>query len=102
MSIGSEVHKIWISLRKNRNFRRPKVRKSGLNGLPPFEQARKTALFLFDRTFPGEVGYAPIEEREANLFFNMISELYEKVSVIVRTTQRGSNDPWTRSFGPHP
>ena len=30
-----------------------------------------------------EIGYTPIEKKEANLFFNMISELYEKASIII-------------------
>ena len=34
-----------------------------------------------------EIGYTPIEKREANLFFNMISELYEKASVIITSNK---------------
>jgi len=37
-----------------------------------------------------EIGYTPIERREANLFFNLISEMYEKQSVIIT-----SNKPFT-------
>ncbi len=33
----------------------------------------KSNLFIID-----EIGYTPIERREANLFFNLISEMYEK------------------------
>jgi hypothetical protein len=79
-------------LRKKRNFRSPAIRKSGLGGLPPFEQAWKRALFLLSRTFPDEIGYTPIEKREANLFFNMTSELSEKVSVIV--TSNKNSETW--------
>lgn len=34
-----------------------------------------------------EIGYTPIEKREANLFFSMISELYEKVPLIVTSNK---------------
>ena len=34
-------------------------------------------------TLIDEIGYTPIEKREANLFFNLISEMYEKLSIIV-------------------
>ncbi|MFZ2054889.1 MAG: IS21-like element helper ATPase IstB [Candidatus Aminicenantales bacterium] len=44
-----------------------------------------------------EIGYTPIEKREANLFFNMISELYEKVSVIV--TSNKSFESWAEMMG---
>jgi DNA replication protein DnaC len=44
-----------------------------------------------------EIGYTPIEKREANLFFNMISELYEKVSVIV--TSNKSFEAWAEMMG---
>jgi DNA replication protein DnaC len=44
-----------------------------------------------------EIGYTPIEKREANLFFNMISELYEKVSVIV--TSNKSFETWAEMMG---
>ncbi|MCD6151819.1 MAG: ATP-binding protein, partial [Deltaproteobacteria bacterium] len=38
----------------------------------------KSDLMIIDK-----IGYTPIEKREANLFFNMISEMYEKLSIIV-------------------
>jgi len=44
-----------------------------------------------------EIGYTPIEKREANLFFNMISELYEKASLIV--TSNKSFDSWAEMMG---
>jgi DNA replication protein DnaC len=44
-----------------------------------------------------EIGYTPIEKREANLFFNMISELYEKVSLIV--TSNKSFETWAEMMG---
>jgi DNA replication protein DnaC len=44
-----------------------------------------------------EIGYTPIERREANLFFNLISELYEKASVII-TSNKGFDD-WAEMMG---
>ena len=44
-----------------------------------------------------EIGYTPIEKREANLFFNLISELYEKVSLIV--TSNKSFESWAEMMG---
>lgn len=44
-----------------------------------------------------EIGYTPIEKREANLFFNLISELYEKASVII-TSNKGFDD-WAEMMG---
>ena len=44
-----------------------------------------------------EIGYTPIEKREANLFFNMISEMYEKLSIIV--TSNKSFDAWAEMMG---
>ena len=44
-----------------------------------------------------EIGYTPIERREANLFFNMISEMYEKLSIVV--TSNKSFDAWAEMMG---
>ena len=44
-----------------------------------------------------EIGYTPIEKREANLFFGMISELYEKVPLIV--TSNKSFESWAEMMG---
>jgi DNA replication protein DnaC len=44
-----------------------------------------------------EIGYTPIEKKEANLFFNMISELYEKSSIIL--TSNKSFDVWAEMMG---
>lgn len=52
----------------------------------------KTDLILID-----EIGYTPIERKEANLFFNLISELYEKASVII-TSNKGF-DEWAEMMG---
>lgn len=44
-----------------------------------------------------EIGYTPIERKEANLFFNLISELYEKSSIII-TSNKGF-DSWAEMMG---
>jgi DNA replication protein DnaC len=44
-----------------------------------------------------EIGYSPVEKREANLFFNLISELYEKRSVVI-TSNKGF-DEWAEMMG---
>jgi len=52
----------------------------------------KSSLMVID-----EIGYTPIEKREANLFFGMISEMYEKLSIIV--TSNKSFDAWAEMMG---
>jgi len=47
----------------------------------------KSDLIIID-----EIGYTPIEKREANFFFSLISETYEKASIIV--TSNKSFDAW--------
>lgn len=44
-----------------------------------------------------EIGYTPIEKREANLFFNLISEMYEKQSIII--TSNKSFTAWAEMMG---
>ncbi len=44
-----------------------------------------------------EIGYTPIDKREANLFFSLISELYENSSVII--TSNKSFNMWTEMLG---
>jgi DNA replication protein DnaC len=44
-----------------------------------------------------EIGYTPIEKREANLFFNLISEMYEQQSVII--TSNKSFSVWAEMMG---
>lgn len=44
-----------------------------------------------------EIGYTPIERKEANLFFNLVSELYEKSSIIL-TSNKGF-DSWAEMMG---
>jgi len=44
-----------------------------------------------------EIGYTPIERKEANLFFNLVSELYEKSSIII--TSNKSFSEWSEMMG---
>jgi len=44
-----------------------------------------------------EIGYTPIDRREANLFFNLVSELYEKKSIII-TSNKGF-ETWAEMMG---
>ena len=44
-----------------------------------------------------EIGYTPIERKEANQFFNLVSELYEKKSIII--TSNKSFDGWAEMMG---
>jgi len=44
-----------------------------------------------------EIGYTPIDRKEANLFFNLVSELYEKKSIII-TSNKGFEN-WAEMMG---
>lgn len=44
-----------------------------------------------------EIGYTPIDKREANLFFNLVSEVYEKSSIIL--TSNKSFEDWAEMMG---
>lgn len=52
----------------------------------------KSSLLIID-----EIGYTPIDRKEANLFFNLISELYERSSIII-TSNKGF-DQWSEMMG---
>jgi len=52
----------------------------------------KSSLLIID-----EIGYTPIDRKEANLFFNLISEMYERSSVII-TSNKGF-DQWSEMMG---
>lgn len=52
----------------------------------------KSNLLIID-----EIGYTPIERREANLFFNIVSEMYEKTSIII--TSNKSFSQWAEMMG---
>jgi DNA replication protein DnaC len=44
-----------------------------------------------------EIGYIPIDRKEANLFFNLVSELYERSAIIV--TSNKHFDAWSEMMG---
>ncbi|MBW2975403.1 IS21-like element helper ATPase IstB [Candidatus Woesearchaeota archaeon] len=52
----------------------------------------KSDLIIID-----EIGYSPIERKEANLFFNLVSELYEKKSIIITSNKNFSE--WAEMMG---
>ncbi len=60
-------------------------------------QFRINRLMKSDLVIIDEIGYTPIERKEANLFFNLVSELYEKSSIII--TSNKSFDSWAEMMG---
>lgn len=44
-----------------------------------------------------EIGYTPIDRKEANLFFNLVSELYERASIVI--TSNKSFSEWAELMG---
>lgn len=44
-----------------------------------------------------EIGYTQIDKREANLFFNLVSEVYEKSSIVL--TSNKSFEDWAEMLG---
>ena len=65
--------------------------------------AQRTQMFRLNRILKSnlliidEIGYTPIERREAILFFNLVSELYEKQSIII--TSNKSFSVWAEMMG---
>ena len=43
------------------------------------------------------LGYTPIDRKEANLFFNLISEMYKRTSIII--TSNKDFDQWSEMMG---
>lgn len=66
-------------------------------------EIQKTAAYRIKRIMKAdliiidEIGYTPIERREANLFFNLISETYEQTSLII--TSNKSFESWAEMMG---
>ena len=66
-------------------------------------EIQRTAGFRLRKIFKShvliidEIGYTPIDKREANLFFSLISEMYEKQSIIL--TSNKSFSVWAEMLG---
>lgn len=60
-------------------------------------QFRLNRLTKCDLVIIDEIGYTPIDRKEANLFFNLVSELYESTSIII--TSNKSFDDWSEMMG---
>jgi len=58
---------------------------------------RVSRILKADLIIINEKGYTPIERKEANLFFNLISELYEKASVIITSNKKFGE--WAETMG---
>jgi DNA replication protein DnaC len=56
------------------------------------KKIKKVDLLIID-----EIGYTPIERREANLLFNLVSEMYEKSSLIITSNKNVSD--WAEMLG---
>lgn len=78
-------------------------RMTGLTRLLKTAEIQRASAFRLNRILKSdlviidEIGYSPIEKKEANLFFNLISELYEKKSVII--TSNKSFTEWAEMLG---
>lgn len=58
---------------------------------------RVARLMKADLLIIDEIGYTPIDRREANLFFHLVSELYEKASLVI--TSNKTFDAWAEMLG---
>jgi len=58
---------------------------------------RVNRILKSDLVIIDEIGYTPIGRKEANMFFNLVSELYEKTSIII-TSNKGF-DTWAEMLG---
>lgn len=56
------------------------------------KKIRKSHLLIID-----EIGYSPISNREANLFFSLISDMYEQQSLIITSNKSFTN--WAEMMG---
>lgn len=78
-------------------------RMTGLIKLLKTAEVQRSSVFRLNRILKSnlviidEIGYTAIDKKEANLFFNLISELYEKKSVII-TSNKNFNE-WSEMMG---
>ncbi len=67
------------------------------------QEIQRTAGFRINRILRSdlliidEIGYTPIDRKEANLFFNLVSELYEKKSIIISSNK--GFESWAEMMG---
>ena len=67
------------------------------SGIQRSSAFRINRILKSDLVIIDEIGYTPIDKKEANLFFNLISELYEKKSIII-TSNKNFNE-WAEMMG---
>jgi len=66
-------------------------------------EVQRSATFRINRILKSdvliidEIGYTPIDRKEANLFFSLVSQLYERSSVVI--TSNKSFDAWAEMLG---
>jgi len=66
-------------------------------------EVQRTSALRLNRIFKShvlvidEIGYTPIERKEANFFFNLVSEIYEKSSIVI--TSNTSFNEWAELLG---
>jgi len=76
---------------------------SSLIKLLKTKDIRRSSTFRINRIMKAsvliidEIGYTPIDRKEANLFFSLVSELYERTSIII-TSNKGF-DQWAEMMG---
>ena len=66
-------------------------------------EVQRTSALRLNRIFKShvliidEIGYTPIERKEANFFFSMVSEIYERSSIVI--TSNTSFNEWAELLG---
>lgn len=66
-------------------------------GLQRNSEFRLRRIMKADLIIIDEIGYTPIDKKEANMFFNLVSEVYEKSSIII--TSNKSFESWAEMLG---
>ncbi|MGI6488053.1 MAG: ATP-binding protein [Syntrophothermaceae bacterium] len=105
MYAGIAVRRYVSNLRKTSNIPKPDKywQYQGVEELPPGQQAQVDLgqkikrIISSDLVIIDEIGFVPISREEANLFFQLISQLYEQTSLII-TSNKGFDD-WAELMG---
>ncbi len=85
IALGFKAIEKWYSVCFERVSNLMKILKTaGLQRISGFRLNKilTSALLIID-----EIGYIPIERKESNLFFNLVSEMYEKQSIIITSNK---------------